>query len=521
MSASRRATRMRAILIAVATVVVLAGPAMSGRAEDPCGPQPCVLIDQASGTARYVGYGLEVPLSDVKQTEVPLRAGDHLTVVLTNANGLTYDYGKEVKEEAFVEKDALFKYLGGLNEGIPLLLKAATKREPSTKAFSPATALAAELAELSKALAEKANELAAAALYLERLQDLVLDGLQRSEEPDDPRGKVKSLLEAANAWKVPGTASSLSDSIEIQRKRLPDLLYEYYATANKLVTKLAEARSAAAKAEGAPDKDGAAARELNARIVEVEEVAAKLPKEAPDLYRGFSQVKGRVDDLEKFASGSATDDFERTEVAQIEYSWDKVANVTIAAARKPALSGKIAYRKRKFEKVSFRVVPEWPLQPAIGAGLVWADTLVYDGGFEKQKVGSATFVASTKQSDSRFQLFPVISLAPRFLSRIGPWYGAAKTCKGGRPRSGWAVTIDLGWNAKTDTPAYLAGLSVVLWRQIKLGGGVLWQRREVLDGMSAGQPIGADDPIRLRDSYPPSVYLMFSLLGWPPFASGS
>ncbi len=513
---SRRTSSLARFALLCASIGGISAPSARVFAEE---PGPRIEIDHKSGEVWYTGNSLRIRLDTPAPKTVPLRPGDELRILVKNSNRLLYSYGQEVKEEDFVDKTALFKYLGGLQGGITGLLGLMAPAEvvattETVVPFKVPTALVDMLAALRVALAATEEDARIAA----RLESVYFEALQASETGfrseaglDSNAGPkaVKAVLRSQGLLRELDDESFLSTAA----KRAVDMRAQ--AWRNGLA--LEEARGGAVKARDAFAKSPEATTEAGKKVLtETDKALDTIPTKALDLAREFAKLAVLFERLEKWLREPATQYTETPE--SIRYRWDKTRNVAITADKRKDLADKIAYSERKFEKVTFVVSPEWYIQPSIGAGLIWADNLIWPEWTTLEENGAKT-VASKGMADKRFQFFPLLSLTSPALSCLASWHSEAENSGCDGWKRGKAVSLDLGWNASTSEPAYLVGGSLVLSRQFKIGGGVVWQRRQVLNGVEPGDPVPASG-IPLRQSYPPAPYLMFSILGWPPFTSG-
>lgn len=510
-----KSERVKAVLARVMATTILIALWLRGSAalaEDmpeaacPVGSkEPCVVIDHTSGVATYVGYSLSITLQSPSPVSVPLRPGDSLNVVIEKTNPLIYSTGQEVTEEEFVDKTALFKYLAGVQGAIAGLVAL-------SQPFVGEGAEKEGIAEATRALVNALENGKLYATLVVRLDALYLDAIQASEAieagQEPSRARVRSVMSKTADW-YPFAKKNL-DALKFTEALKVELGVHQ--------EKADEARKNLDKALEDARTPGSATGGENPAWKEAGKALAALAVSPLDLGREVDRLILKFRALDRWQKDEKQLEDEVL-LDAIGYKWDKTQKVTITVEKKKAFADAIAYRDRKFEKVTFVVNPEWWLQPSIGAGFIWADKLVWPEWVVQEADGKKT-VASKGDKDERFQFFPLISLAMRPLSCTGSWYGrtdAGKKCGG--VLNGSAVTLDLGWNASTSEPAYLAGASLVFSRQFKIGAGVVWQRREVLDGIAPGDPVPASG-IPLRQSYPPAPYLMFSILGWPPFTAG-
>lgn len=470
-----------------------------------------VEIDHATGEVKYKRGSIEIALNTPAPRTVPLRPGESLKIKILNTNTLLYSYGQEVKEEEFVDKTALFKYLGGLQGGIAGLFQVLHPLETAAGVKS-LQADAAQLGRLKTAmerLALAARVLAEDARIAACFESHYLAALQASEgTAAEAIGAVQAVLESECAWSPASRHTCRKTSASCAKAMATTTWTDGKALedARRLAI---EARDALAQSEVAKTADGAKL------LAETDKVLEAVPARALDLALDFANVSARLSALEEALRKGPVKLYAKTPDA-ISYHWDKTQTVTITVEKRKDLADKIAYRDREFEKVTFVVSPEWYVQPSIGAGLIWANKLVWPEWTVLEAAGAKT-VTSKGMADKRFQFFPLISLTTPALSCLASWDSEHQHCKG--RRRGKAVALDLGWNASTSEPAYLVGGSFVFSRQFKIGGGVVWQQRQVLNGIEPGDPVPAAG-IPLRQSYPPAPYLMFSILGWPPFTSG-
>lgn len=512
---SNRAAGARIVALC-ALIAGLSVPCMDAVADQ---ANPLIEIDHATGKVKYKRGSIEIMLDTAAPRTVPLRPGESLKINILDTNTLLYTYGQEVKEEDFVDKTALFKYLGGLQGGITALLGMMVPQEMSIQEatrtpFEAPPPLIAALKRLRNALAEVAEDARRGA----RLESVYYEALQTSEAGFHPKAgdgyppgaeAIKGLLRSEGLWS--DSSSSCCQS------RAEQLVAAARTNAWENGLALEVARLDAVKERNAFAAKTEAKSEAGEKLLgETDKVLEAIPSNALDLSRQFAKLAVQFARLHAWLTASATQ--HKKEPEAIPYRWDKSQTVTIAVEKRKDLADKIAYRDRKFEKVTFVVSPEWFIQPSIGAGLIWADKLVWPEWTVLDANGAKT-VASNGMADERFQFFPLLSLTSPALSCLASWHAEATgdSCNGWR--RGKAVALDLGWNASTSEPAYLLGGSIVLSRQFKIGGGVVWQRRQVLDGIEPGDTVPASG-IPLRQSYPPAPYLMFSILGWPPFTSG-
>lgn len=502
--------RCRPRLLAALVALCLASPSGSLTASGACGNQVRVVIDHAKGTATYTGHGLTLTLDARGVSSVPIRSGETLRVCIRQTNPLLYEYDQASVSEALIDKKALFDYLSGVQgafTGLLTLARARKVQRGAAQAEAQVDPLASAVDEFVSAV-EKVRADIELAL---RLESLYFDALQASDDGESGmRNRVRDELSAVDRWQSEYDQSADATNLAIQLRN----------DARTHVESLSVARDALLKQRQRLAESKEPEEQKKTNLKSVDEVLSSAPERAPDLSREVAKLVARLQQIDRWLAGKLSDSPEEDEYAleTIAYDWDEVQKVTIAIEKKKDLADKIAYRERKLEKLTFKVVPEWWLQPSVGAGLIWADKLVWKE-WGVLETGGQKVASSTGETNKRFQFFPIISLTARPLSGLAPWCrkGASTSC--GLLGPGTAVTLDLGWNASTSDPAYLLGASLVLFRQLKLGGGVVWQRRSILGAIAPGEPVPAEG-LPLRQTYPPAPYAMISILGWPPFTAG-
>jgi hypothetical protein len=258
-----------------------------------------------------------------------------------------------------------------------------------------------------------------------------------------------------------------------------------------------EARLFALESGGAPS-DSSARPTIAEQIKALKEASA-----ARDRIMALALHTGRLMAL----VANATDDFTcdtvtmpRTEGRKLDLAVKPRTEPELAvAARRPPYSTTVTLNR------------DWLIRPAASIALMYARDRTFDT-FGTRTVGTAITAGRTGTATSRANLGVTLGLTWRGLDG-----------RDGRlPVTIWLPEVSA--NPAGDARAVGVGTAVSMFRFLKVGAGMMWTRRTVLDGQSLGEPLLAATDLRTkviydngRDTAWKGMYVSLSLTGFAPF----